>query len=639
MENNVEVIEIDDDDDNELSCPIPEKAIEHTNMNVPTSPTKREPQKPVMNVKSGQQYPWYAIQQLVINNHPDVELRKTKLDWKSDQFRLIYIKGENQNVHTCTKCWELFYDINVDTIVRHTRCRPVPRVPRGAKRKMFKDSHKDTKLQEDKPATVQNVVMSKIQTLASCMDVQPSTFYQSKRFLQFAQFLIDTGAKIASSTINKSEFAYEPNQNVLCSFKDQLKDNQLTKISAILNTPNSDYSLSCEVWEDCCRGMSNVALELHYLDTNFRPHKIVIGVRSIVGTTVDNAAICDKILDILRIYSKKNNGTEFLENSIAFVTSRKLYSQSLGVVSFPSACSVINCIADAIVNEPKLKLAEQCLDVIEWLNGVSMERITTFDARHWKNIYELFQKMIGKRNCFAQRQVETDFKQDDSIMEILEPFYHAILKLSGPGNNITKVFAVFKTLERSLMPLETDEELIKAIKTKALEHLRIAFSKSDTYQISMFLDLTNRDQYNSLQSEEIDSLQSKIDSMINPYASTVENGCVENNLLDYMDDNVTSQKNQVDQFLQLSMPKEEDPYEFWRHNKQMTGLKAIARKYLTIPTYASLSECIRTESIKEFLGKRSKLEVKDLETVLMMNSYQSELHKPKNWNILQLNKC
>lgn len=566
----------------------------------------------------------YDIQQMVIANHPQVQLRKPRLDMKTDQFRLVYINDETQILCTCTKCWELFDDINIDTVVRHARCNPTPMVSPCPKRKkaIEQEEHRAMQASNDTVETlVPNLTIYKIQTIAACMDVQTSSFYQGKRFLQFAQFLIDTGASDAST--NKSKLKYESKYDVLCSFRNQLKDNQLSHIMCILNTPNNDFSLSCEIWEDSFRKKTNVSLDLHYLDTNFRRHRIVIGVRSINNIVVQDTQICDRILEILQVYSKKNNGVEFLQKAAAFVTSRKFDTRSLGVVVayYPSACSIINDIADQIVNNGKLKIAEKCLHVIAWLNEVSTEKITVFDARKWQSIYELFKNFSNKKASFIHSAVETAFPRDYLILQLLEPFHHAIRELSEPKNNITKVFGIYKLLESHLTaPLECDKEMIKSVKTKALKNLRTAFGDSDIYQICMFLDPSNRDQYNALESDKMDSLQSKIDSMINPYMSTKENGCVENDLIHYMDDNVASHQNQIDIFLQSIIPSKDDPYEFWRANEQMPGLKSLARKYFTIPTYVSFTECIFSDDAKNFVAKRNSLETKDMETMLMMNS-------------------
>lgn len=163
---------------------------------------------------------------------------------------------------------------------------------------------------------------------------------------------------------------------------------------------------------------------------------------------------------------------------------------------------------------------------------------------------------------------------------------------------------------------------MKSVKIKARENLRTAFADSDVYQICMFLDPSNRDLYNSLESDKMDSLQSKIDTMINPYISKKENGCVENDLIHYMDDNVTSHQNQIDLYFQCFVPSNNDPYEFWRDNEEMPGLKTLARKYFSVPTYVSRSECLFSEEARDFVAKRNSLEIKDMETMLMMNSSQ-----------------
>lgn len=554
---------------------------------------------------------------MLISNNPQIQLRKPKLDWKSDQFRLVYINGEKQNLCTCTKCWELFEEINIDIVVRHAKCNPTPNVSPCTKRKKMIDQEENTAVQQMAPETlVEHLTISKIQTIAASMDVQTATFYQGKRFLNFAQFLIDTGA-----SMNKNELICEPNNDALCSYRDRVKGNQLSKILSILNTPNNDFSLSCEVWEDSFRRKTNVSLELHYLDANYLRHRMVIGVRSMNDINVDDTTVCEQILKMLRTYSTKNDGTEFLQRATAFVTSRKLDTQSLAIVSFPSACSIINQIADEIVNEDRLKIADKCLHVIGWLNSVSREKISVFDARKWENIFELFRKFSNIKASFIQT-VETTIPQDHSILQLLEPFHDAIIELSEAKNNITKVFGICKSLESSLMPHECDQEIVRFGKSKALESLRAAFADSDAYQICMFLAPSNRDLYNSLESDKMDSLQSKIDNMINPYMSTKANGCVDNDLIHYMDDNVTSQQNQIDLFLQWLIPSKDDPYEFWRSNAQMPGLKALARKYFTIPTYVSLSECKFSKYAKEFLVKRSTVETRDLETMLILNSSQ-----------------
>ncbi|XP_037045412.1 uncharacterized protein LOC119080911 [Bradysia coprophila] len=597
VENTVEVIEIDDEDDNE----------------VPQPAHIEQDKKPLSK---------YEIQQMVISNHPQVQLVKPKLDWKSDQFRLVYINGKNQNYCTCTKCWELFDEINIDTVVRHAKCNPTPSVSPCGKRKKLNLENVTGQELDITGASREKVTTSKIQIIAACMDVQTSTFYQREKFLQFAQFLVDTGATYASA--NKHKFEYELKYEALCSFGGQLKDMQSSKIQSIFNDSTVDFSLSCEVWEDIFRSKTNISLELHYLDENFLSHRVVIGVRSISGIGIEDSIICDRILDILNIYTKENNGAEILERATAFVTSRRLDTESLRTTCFPSACSIINEVANGIINDNRLKIAEKCLHVIGWLNAVCTERITEFDARKWENIFELFKRFTNKKTSFIQRAVDATFPQDTSTLQLLEPFHSAIVQLTEAGNNITKVFGIYKQLENNLTPLECDERTVKLVKRKAVSLLRTAFADSETYQICMFLDPSNRDQYNSLESDKMDNLQSKIDLMINPHISK-ENGRVENDLMDFMDDNVTSQANQIDLFLQWSVPSKHNPYEFWRDNKQMPGLRALARKYFSIPSFVSRVECKFSKDAVEFLSKRSKLDVKDLEAILMMNSSEIDV--------------
>lgn len=582
-------------------------------------------QIPPQPTRKTEEFSRFDIQQMVYSNHPLIELRHPQLNWKSDQFRLVYVNGETQNLYVCTQCFELFDKMNIDTIVKHARCNPTPCVSPTSKRRKLNDQRSEENSVIHNPnetleTSVQNLTISKIQTIAACMDVQKSTFFQGKIFLQFAQFLIDAGASAAST--NKNKFICEPKYDVLCTFRDQLKDRQVSKISAILNTPDLDFSFSCDVWEDTLRRKTNVLLELHYLDTGFLRHRIVIGMRSVNGMTIDDAMICEQILEILKIYSKEENGREFIQKSTAFVTSGNFDIRSLGAVYFTSACCIINDVANGIINEGKLRIVEKCLQIVELINAVSIEKITIFDARKWENIFELMQTFNNKKSSIGQREVKTIFPHDNYIVRLLEPFHNAITELSDSKNNITKVFGVFKMLETNLMPLASDKEIVKSVKIKALARLRTAFAASDIYQICMFLDPSNRDQYNSLESDKMDVLQSKIDAMINPYTTSKENGCVDNDLIHYMDDSVTSQQNQIDAFLQLVVPSKDDALEFWRCNELMPGLKILARKYFTIPTYASLSECIFSNDAKEYLVKRSSLEIKDLETMLMMNSLQ-----------------
>ncbi len=564
---------------------------------------------------------------MVTENHPDVQLCKPKLDWKSDQFRLIYINLENQNLCTCTKCGEFFEEINIDSVVRHAKCNPAPSVSPCTKRRRLNDLLEDVAAMQGRENTSNEpkLTISKIQTMAACMDVQNSTFYQRKRFLSFAQFLIDAGA----ASTNKNKLANEPKYEVLCSFRDQARDARQMKMLSILNDPTIDFTLSCEVWEDILRRKTNVSLDLHYLDGNFLRHRLVVGVRSINDIGVEDPIICNQVLEILRIYSPKISSAEILQRATAFVTSRKLDTQLLGTGSnFISACSTINDIANEIINTDKLNISDKCLHVIGWLNTVSAEKITEFDSRKWENIYELFKTFSIKKTSFIQRAIETTFPQDYSMLQLLEPFHNAIIGLSESQNNITKVFGIYKSLENSLIPSACDTEIIKNVKTKASARLAATFAESEVYQICMFLDPSNRNQYNSLESDKMDSLQSKIDLMINPYmSSTKENSCVESDLIHYMDDNVTSQQHQIDLFLQWHVPSKDDPYEFWRDNEQMPGLKALARKYFTIPTYVSLAECKFSSSAKDFLAKRNTLEIKDMETMLIMNSSQSDVEQ------------
>lgn len=556
---------------------------------------------------------------MLIANHPDVQLQKPKLDWKSDQFRLVYIDGVDQNLCTCTKCWELFDEINIDNVVKHARCNPTPSVSPSTKRRKVVDQPDNAMVQGLEgtlDASVERLTISKIQTIAACMDVRKSNFYQSKRFLKFAQFLIDTGASVVSS--NRNKFIHETKYEVLCSFQDQLKDTQAAKIMSILNNSTIDYTLSCEIWEDCLKSKTNVSLDLHYFDENFLRHRIVIGVRTINDVGVKDQIICDQVLEILKMYSTNNSGAEFLLRATAFVTSRQLDTRPLEVVSVQCACSTINEIASAIINEDRLKIPEKCLHIIGWLNAVSTEKITQFDGRKWENIYELFEKFSKKKAAYTHLAVETTFPQDYSVLQLLKPFHDAIVKLSNVRNNITKVFGVYKLLESELLSLTCDKQTKRYVKNKVLVSLRTAFADSDPYQICMFLDPSNRVQYNALESDKMDSLQSKIDVMINSYTSST-NGGEENELIHYMDDSVTSQQNQIELFLQFP-PSDDDPCEFWRDNQQMPGLKLLARKFLTIPTYVSRSECKFDKDAKEFLMKRNSLDVRHLETMLMMNS-------------------
>lgn len=632
IENNVEVIEIDDDDDDiEVISYFPTS--EHKLSNLKMLSHLFQTAQAVQIKKETTKFSQYDIQRMLIANHPQIQLRKPELDWKSDLFRLVYINGEKQNLCTCTKCWELFDEINIDTVVRHARCNPAPSVSPCSKIRKMMDHQENAAVDETAfQMSVQNLTISKIQTIAACMDVQRSTFYQGNRFLKFGQFLIDTAASLASR--NKGEFIYEPKNDFLCSFRDQQKKHQLSKISSILNTADNDFSLSCEVWEDIFRKKTNVSLELHYLDANFLRHRIVIGVKSINAVTIDDTIICEQILQMLRIYSSKNDGSEFLKRSTAFVTSRKFNAQSLHTVNFPSACSIINKIADEIVNEDRLKISEKCLHIIGWLNVVSEEQITVFDARKWENIYELFRKFNNKKASPIQLSVETTLPQDHQILQLLEPFHNAIVELSEAKNNITKVFGIYKLLEHSLMPLASDKKIVKSVKSKASAELKASFASSEAYSICMFLDPSNRDLYNSLESDKMDDLQSIIDIMIKPYMSTKENDCVENDLVHYMDDTVTSQPNQIDLFLQSqSTASNHDPYEFWRDNQQMPGLRMLARKYFTIPTYASLSECKFSDNAEEFLAKRDTVETKDIETMLMMNSSQCDVDRTNEFKI------
>lgn len=556
---------------------------------------------------------------MLATNNPLVQLQKPKLDWKSDQFRLIYVDGVNQNLYTCTKCWELFEEINIDNVVRHARCNPTPSVSPPSKRKKLSEILENAstyeQCEEKLGSSVQPLTLSKIQTIAACMDVQSSAFYQSKRFLHFAQFLIDTGA-------SNSRLAQETQYDVLCSVRDQLKDMQSSKIKSVLNNSEMDYTLSCDIWEDCFRRKTNVSMELHYLDESFLLHRIVIGVKSIGGVNVNDVNICDQVLEILKTYSTKDSGIEFLQKAIAFVTSKKLDTQSLEVTSFQSACSQINDIANEIVNESRLKIAEKCLHIIGWLNSVSTEKITEFDARQWNNIYDLFEKFSNKKALFIQEAIETTFPSDDSVLQLLQPFHQGIIELSDTKNNISKVFGVYKSLEKSLSSIKCEKGIARFVKRNVLVSLKQAFADSDPYQICMFLDPSNRIQYNALESDKMDSLQSKIDIMIGPCMAK-DNSCVGNDLIHYMDDSVTSQQNQIDLFLQL--PSDDHPYKFWRDDKQLPGLKTLARKYFTIPTYVSLSECKFRKDSKDFSIKRNSLDVNDMETMLMMNSSQFDV--------------
>lgn len=559
---------------------------------------------------------------MVYANDPQIELRKPKLNWKSDQFRFVYINGEEQSLCICTKCLELFSEINIDTIVKHAKCNPTPNVSPTIKRKKVNvqtgENSTITNSNDSSDISIQSLTISKIQTIAACMDVQKSTFFLGKRFLHFAQFLIDAGASAAAAS-NKHKFISEPKYNVLCTFRDQLKDSQASKICSILNAPDIDFSLSCDVWEDTLRRKTNVSLELHYLDPSFQCHRIVIGMRSVNGmmrSMVDDSTICKQIVEILKVYSKEENGMEFISKATSFVTSGNLDIRSLGTISLPSACSIINDVANGIVNEEKLKIEEKCLQMIALLNIVSTEKITVFDVTKWENVYELLQMFYKKKSSIMQREIKAIF------LQVLQPLHNAMKELSDSNNNITKVFGTYKSLETSLMPLVCDKESIKSVKIKVLANLRSAFADADVYQVCMFLDPANRDQYDSLESDKMDNLQSKIDAMINPYTTSAENACVDNDLVHYMDDSVTSQPNQIDQFLQLLVSTKEDALEFWRGNDQMPGLKKLARKYFTIPTYASLSDCVFSNDAKEYLVKRSNLEIKNLETMLMMNSSQ-----------------
>lgn len=563
---------------------------------------------------------------MVVSNHPDVQLVKPKLDWKSDQFRLVYINGENQNCYTCTKCCDLFDEINIDTVFKHAKCNPTPTVsPSGKRRKLndYLESAIGQPLESTLGAPLQSLTTSNIRTIAACMDVQTSTFYQREKFLEFAQFLIDTGANFASA--NKQKLEYEMKYEAVCSIRDQLKDLQSAKIMSILDDSSVDFSLSCDIWDDIFRGKTNVSLELHYLDENFFSHSAVIGVRSISGVGVEDSMICDRILHILNGYAKKNTGAEFLQRAAAFVTSKRFDAQSLQTAYLPSACCIINEVANGIINDNRLKIAENCLRVIGWLNSVCTEKITEFDARKWENIFELFQKFTNKKISLIDRAVDIIIPQDTSTLQLLQPFHNAIVQLTAGGNHITKVFGVYKQLESNLTPLECDERIVKLVKRKAVSTLQTAFADSDTYRICMFLDPSNRDQYNSLESDKMDNLQSKIELMINPNLAK-ENGCEESDSTDYMDDNITSGANQIDVFLQWSVPRNHDPYEFWRDNRQMPGLRALARKYFSIPTVVSRSECKFSKDSEAFLVQRSKLEARDLESMLMMNSSQIDVN-------------
>lgn len=152
------------------------------------------------------------------------------------------------------------------------------------------------------------------------------------------------------------------------------------------------------------------------------------------------------------------------------------------------------------------------------------------------------------------------------MLQLLEPFHNAIIGLSESQNNITKVFGIYKPLENTLMPSACDADIVKNVKSKTDSHF-CRFRCIPKMYVLRFMD-------------KMDSLQPKIDLMINPYiSSTKENNCVENDLIHYMDDNVTSQQHQTDRFLQWHVPSKDDPYELWRDNAD-AWIEGISRKVL-----------------------------------------------------------
>lgn len=554
---------------------------------------------------------------MVYSNHSQIELRKPNLNWKSDQFRLIYVNGTKQNVCICTQCSELCKEINIDTIVRHAKCNPKPSVSPGPKRTKITPKTKPNC--DNLKKTVQNFRISKIQTIAAGIDVQSSTFFQRKEFLKFAEFLINAGATLGS-TFN--ELKFDPKYDELCKTSNQLQDAQLTQICSILNTPDLDFSFSCDVWEDIMRRKTNVLLEMHYLDsTTWKRRRLVIGVRSINGIKVDEKSIYEQIIQILERYSSQFNETKFFQKATAFVTMSKNLINLEGCTCFPSACSIINDIANNIIHEPKLGVSQMCVQIIALINLVSREKVFEFDDRKWEKVYQLMEIFIEKKALILRQNLKPIFPNEKPIVQLLQPFHVAIKELSDPKNNISKVFGHYKLLENHLMPHATDKGVLKTVKIDALANLSAAFANSDFYQICMFLDPSNRNYYNSLESDEMDGLKSKINAMINPYTRTRENGCVESDLVEYMDDSVATQQNQIDLFLQSLIPNHDDVYVYWRDSlPDMAGLKKLARKYLTIPTYASLSECVFSKEARQTLQNRNNLQIRDLEAMLMMKS-------------------
>lgn len=134
----------------------------------------------------------------------------------------------------------------------------------------------------------------------------------------------------------------------------------------------------------------------------------------------EDPIICNQVLEILRIYSPKIHAAEILQRATAFVTSRKLDTQMLGTgVNFVSTCSTINEIANEMINADKLNISEKCLHVIGWLNAVSTAKITEFDARKWKNIFELF------KTFHIKKKLSTFNEQSKQVSHKNTPCYNS----------------------------------------------------------------------------------------------------------------------------------------------------------------------------------------------------------------------